>query len=712
MESKEKMHLETQNETAGQGFTPEPEIVNVVEDKTDATTEEPLVVDQVAEEVETPAEPETTEPEAAVAAETAETSIEPVMPEVDEASDSPAEIKVENEPDHSAEVEVSIEEKIELLSADEEDFDDSEDEEVETHPDEQKYDYSGLSELELVTALKEMLASLSYAELAGKVENIKANFYKKHKNHQAALKETFIKEGGHEEDFVAEENPYEAELKDMLKQYQQKKADFAKDQEAEKEHNLKIKYEIIEEIKNLINRKESINKTFQEFKDLQQRWREVGLVPQASMKDLWDTYHHHVENFYDYIKINKELRDLDLKRNLEEKISICEKTEALLLEPSVVKAFNSLQKFHEQWREVGPVPRDKKDEIWERFKAATTQINKKHQDYFENRKKTQKKNYEAKIALCEKAEEFSTLDLSSHKAWEDKSKELVELQKYWRTIGFAPKKENNEVYERFRAACDAFFDKKREFYSSHKEVQTNNLQMKLDLCVQAEALKESTDWKKTTDELINIQKKWKEIGPVPRKQSDIVWKRFRAACDYFFQRKASFFSNIDSEQEDNLKLKNELIQEVVDFKSTGNDNDDFEKLRDFQRRWTDIGHVPINEKNNTQKRFRDAINIQFDKLRTEDKERNLLKYKNKMSEIHNATKGNNKLYLERDKHLSKLRQLETDLVTLKNNIGFFAQSKNAEALINDVKRKIAQNEEQIEYLKEKIRVIDDVDSDE
>jgi hypothetical protein len=721
MESKHKSHLETQDETAGTGTAPVAENLENSETQS-VVAETESAVEPIELAIETAPEELSDDPKDAVQTE------EETQTQVPVEREEPEEVAAqENEKEESVELPAlnveEVVESVEVAGADarsEEDIVDyiSDIENIEEEIDEtgedvseQKYDYSSLSDLELVNTLKELLAAHSYSELAGKVESIKANFYKNHKAKQLVQKENFIKEGGSEDDFVMEENPYEAELKELLKEYQQKKADFARDQEAEKEVNLQKKYEIIEEIKNLINRKESINKTFQEFKDLQQKWREIGLVPQASMKDLWDTYHHHVENFYDYIKINKELRDLDLKRNMEEKISICEKTEALLLEPSVVKAFNSLQKFHEQWREVGPVPRDKKDELWERFKAATTQINKKHQDYFENRKKAQKKNYEAKIALCEKAEEFLSLELSTHKAWEDKSKELVELQKYWRTIGFAPKKENNEVYEWFRTACDAFFDKKRDFYSVHKEVQTNNLQLKLDLCIQAEALKESTDWKKTTDEFINIQKKWKEIGPVPRKQSDAIWKRFRSACDYFFQRKSSFFNNIDSEQGENLKLKNELVQEVIDFKPTGNDAEDFEKLRDFQRRWTDIGHVPINEKNNIQKRFRDAINIQFDQLRTEDKERNLLKYKNKMTELQHAPKGNNKLYLERDKHLSKLRQLESDLITLKNNIGFFAQSKNAEALIKDVKRKIAQNEEQIEYLKEKIRVIDDVDNE-
>lgn len=570
-------------------------------------------------------------------------------------------------------------------------------------------DYSSFSEIELINELKTLLESDNFLAIANQVESIKFNFYKKRKVKLQEEKENFISNGGFEEEFKPEVDPYEQDLKLLLQEYKQKKADLNKNQESDKEDNLKKKLEIIEEIKTLVNRKESINKTFLEFKELQQKWRDLGLVPQANMKDLWENYHHHVENFYDYIKINKELRDLDLKKNLEEKLSLCEKAEALILEPSVVKSFNNLQKYHDLWREIGPVPRDKKEELWERFKAATTQINKKHQDFFENRKSSQKKNLDAKTALCEKVEEILASGLDAHKDWEEKSKELVELQKYWRTIGFAPKKENTTVYERFRKDCDTFFDQKRDFYTKHKEVQTNNLQLKIDLCVQAEALRESTDWKKTTEEFINIQKKWKEIGPVPRKQSDIIWKRFRAACDAFFKLKSDFFSSKDSEQIENLKLKNELIDAVVNFASEGSDEKDFECLRDFQRRWSDIGHVPIQEKDNVQKRFRDAINVQFDKLRVADKDRTLVKFKTKMTDWKSSSKGQNKMFAERDKYVTKLKHIESDLITLKNNIGFFSNSKNAEALIKDVEKKIEMNEEQIIYLKEKIRVIDSVE---
>lgn len=589
---------------------------------------------------------------------------------------------------------------------------DTETVEQELEEEEEKPDYSAFSEVDFVNELRTLVANEDTESIASKVDYLKVSFYKKYKTQQDSLKKAYLEAGGVEEEYKPEVDPYEADIRTLLKDFKQRRSEIVKVLEAEKEENLKKKYEIIEEIKDLVNRKESINKTFQEFKDLQQKWREIGQVPQSSMKDLWDTYHHHVENFYDYIKINKELRDLDLKKNLEGKIDLCEKAEALLLEGSVIKAFNALQKYHEQWREIGPVPREKKDEIWERFKDATSKINKKHQDFFENRKVAQKKNLEAKTAICEKIDEIVALEINSHKGWEEKSQEIVEFQKLWRTIGFAPRKENNEIYERFRTACDGFFDKKREFYSKHREEQSGNLQKKIELCEKAEGLKDSTEWKKTTDEFIAIQKQWKEVGPVPRKQSDQIWKRFRAACDFFFEQKSKFFSGKDQSENENLKLKLALIDEVNAFELGDDEKESFEKLKEMQRRWTDIGHVPIDQKNDVQKKFREAINKQFDNLRIDDRDRNLNRFKNKVNDWNGSSKGSNKLRSERDKHAMKLKQLETDLITLKNNIGFFANSKNAEALINDVKRKIAQNEEQIEYLKDKIRVIDELDDSE
>ena len=573
-------------------------------------------------------------------------------------------------------------------------------------------DYSNHTQVELVNALRDVLEADSDINIKEEIDTIKAVFYKNLNESIEANKKKFIADGGAEEEFKPEEDPYEKDIKDLLKKYRHIRIEHNKQLEVEKEENLQKKYDVIEKIKGLINNEESINKTFNEFRDLQREWREIGLVPQSKMKNLWDTYHFHVENFYDYIKINRELRDLDLKKNLEAKIKLCERAEELLVEePSILKAFNTLQKYHEQWREIGPVPREQKDDIWERFKAATTKINKKHQEFFENRKVEQKKNLEAKTALCEKAEEIIQDEISNHKEWDERSKQLIELQKVWRTIGFAPRKDNNKIYERFRTACDAFFNAKRAFYAKNKEEQQNNLQLKTDLCVQAESLKDSEDWKKTTQDFINIQKKWKEIGPVPRKHSDVLWKRFRAACDFFFDKKSEYFSDVDTEQVDNLKLKEDLIKEVINFKPVKDIDENLESLKAFQRRWTEIGHVPFKKKDEVKVQFRDAINKLFDDLNLDEEKRNLLKFRNKMSSFSESSRGQNKMRMERDKYMNKMKQLENDLVLLDNNIGFFAKSKNAESLIEDVKKKIEVTKQKIELLKDKIRVIDEMDND-
>lgn len=573
----------------------------------------------------------------------------------------------------------------------------------------ERTDYSKYSQVELVNALRDLLEEPDETEIKADVEAIKSVFYKQRNEIIEQARLAFIEAGGMAEEFVPEEDPYENDIRELLKKYGMLRKEHNKQLDSEKEENLKKKLEIIEKIKGLINNEESINKTFNEFRELQREWREIGLVPQAKMKNLWDTYHFHVENFYDYIKINRELRDLDLKKNLELKIKLCESAEELLVEPSILKAFNTLQKFHEQWREIGPVPRDNKDDVWERFKHITSIINKKHQDFFESKKTDQKKNYDAKVALCEKVEEICNAEISSYKDWDAKSKELVDLQKVWRTIGFAPKKDNNKIYDRFRTACDDFFNKKRDFYSKNKEIQQNNLQQKIDLCVQAEALRENTDWKKATQDFINIQKKWKEIGPIPRKHSDMIWKRFRAACDFFFEKKSEHFSDVDTEQIDNLKLKEDIIAELENFKPAEDVNENLRLLKDIQRRWTEIGHVPFKKKDLVQNKFREVISKLFDQLSINEDKRNMLKFKTKMSTFSESTRGQSKMRMEREKYMSKLKQLENDLVLLDNNIGFFTKSKNAEALIEDVKKKIEDTRQSIETLKEKIRVIDEME---
>lgn len=677
-----------------------PEVESMIETEAEIISQEEVQIENNVEVI--------TEEEDAIEVEdkketlSAETS-EPEKPETVEANEV---ISVVSE-DKPEETEV-----VTVAKTEEQDSDETQDneEEEEENEDIEQVDYSQYSQIELVNALRELVDN---GETRDRTINLLITaFNLKVKENIAEKKKEFVEEGGNPEDFVAEEDPYENDIRELVKKHRQTKFEQAKKMEAEKEINLQKKYALIEDIKNLLNTEESINRTFQEFRDLQRQWYELGPVPQAKMKDLWDTYHFHVENFYDYIKINKELRDLDLKKNLEIKINLCERAEELMLEPSVIRAFNTLQKYHEQWREIGPVPRDKKDDIWERFKAVTTAINQKHQEFFEKRKGEQKRNLDAKIALCEKVEEIIAMQIESHREWDEKSKQLIELQKIWRTIGFAPKRDNNRIYDRFRNACDQFFNKKRDFYSQNKELQNKNMQMKIDLCMEAEALKESDDWKKTTQQFIDIQKRWKEIGPVPRKHSDLLWKRFRAACDYFFDRKSGHFSEMDDEQFVNLKLKKELIAEVEAYKPDTDVSQALKVLREFQRRWTEIGHVPIKEKDAVQNQFRAVINQHFDALKLDNTKRDSMNFRSKIANMTENHRGLSKVRQEREKYMVKLKQLETDLTLLDNNIGFFANSKNAQALIADVNQKIEDTREKIEMLKEKIRIIDELDKTE
>ena len=704
LKSPEKEDLKKENVENSTSESVEQESAKVVEPEEKVTEEEKVEVtsseDKEAEPQEEPVAEEKVEEKEVVAEEEQavnEEKVEEVSQEKKEEAETlaekPEEVKAEETSD-----EPKTDEEKPVVEAKEKKV--------------EKIDYTKYSQIELVNAMRDVLQEYDSRDIKGDIDAIKAAFYKNLKDAAEAAKKEFIEAGGAEEEFKAEEDPYENDIKDLQREYRQLRIERSKKLENEKEDNLQKKYEVIEKIKGLINNEESINKTFNEFRALQQEWRDIGLVPQSEMKNLWDTYHFNVENFYDYIKINRELRDLDLKKNLEAKIKLCEKAEELLLDPSIIRAFNTLQKYHEQWREIGPVPREQKDDIWERFKAATTTINKNHQQFFEDRKLEQKKNLEAKTALCEKVEAINENEIDSHKEWDKFSKELIELQKVWRTIGFAPRKDNNKIYERFRNACDTFFDAKRAFYAKNKEEQQNNLQLKIDLCLQAEEMKESTDWKKTTQDFINIQKQWKEIGPVPRKQSDAIWKRFRTACDSFFDKKSEHFNDVDSEQVGNLKLKEELIEEIKNFKSSKNVEDNLKKLKEFQRRWAEIGHVPFKKKDDIQTQFREAINKLYDDLNIEDEQRNLLKFRTKMSSFSESSRGQNKMRFERDKYMNKMKQLENDLVTLDNNIGFFADSKNAESLIKDVQKKIEVTKQKIEFLKEKIRVIDDIDDNE
>ncbi len=561
--------------------------------------------------------------------------------------------------------------------------------------------FAGKSKEELLEQFDRMLAEQPVQAIRRDVEALKIAFYRLRRAEVETARRAFIDGGGSEEEFVPTVDGAEVRLKELFKEYRRRRDEFIANLEAEKEQNYRTKLAIIDELKELVDSDETLNHTFNKFRELQQRWKETGPVPLQQVKDLWETYNLHVENFYNFIKINKELRDLDLKKNYEQKAALCEQAEALVLEPSVIEAFHKLQKLHDAWRETGPVANEFKETLWERFKAASSRINKQHQEHFEALKAEQVKNLELKTELCAAAEELNAQPSTTRKEWNKASERLLEIQKTWKTIGFAPKKDNNRIYERFRAACDKFFEAKRAFYAGVKTEMEHNLQLKVELCEQAEALSESEDWKATTEELIALQARWKEIGAVSRRHSDVVWKRFRVACDKFFERKASHFSGVDSQYEENLQKKLALLDEMAaaDVAAGG-----FEVIREFQRRWGEIGFVPIKQKDAIQKRYKAVVDAMFDTLRGSERDRSMNRFRDKVSSL--KASGDRRLRSERERLYNKVRQMEQEIALLENNIGFFAKSKNADALVADVRAKIDRIRTEMSAAIEKVKLID------
>ena len=570
-----------------------------------------------------------------------------------------------------------------------------------------KNDLSGKSKQELVEMFESLLSSEPVQTLRKSVEAIKIAFYKLHRAEVDAARKAFEAEAAEGAEFTPQVDAMEVKLKDLFKEYRTRRDEYIANLDSIKEENLKIKLSIIEELKELVNSDETLNNTFAKFRELQQRWKETGLVPQQKVKDLWETYNLHVENFYNFIKINKELRDLDLKKNYEQKMQLCEQAEALITEPSIVEAFHKLQKLHDEWRETGPVANEYKEALWERFKAASSRINKQHQEYFDTIKQEQLKNLELKSELCEKTEALVDQPYTSRKEWNKASERLIEIQKIWRTIGFAPKKDNTRIYDRFRSACDRFFEAKRKFYEGVKSEMEHNLQLKQEICEAAEALQNSEDWKHATEELIALQAKWKQVGTVSRRYSDQVWKRFRAACDSFFERKAQHFSSIENEHEANLQKKLALIEEMhaADIKAGG-----YDLIKSFQRRWSEIGYVPIKQKDAVQKKYKEAVDAMFGVLRGSERDRSMNRFKERLQGM--KSQSDKRMRSERERLYNKVRQMEQDIALLENNIGFFSKSKNADAMISEIRDKIAKAKQELQLTIEKIHLIDSYNAEE
>ncbi len=626
-----------------------------------------------------------------------------------------AEVVESAEPEEPVAIEPSHENESELTESILEPQLDSVDEEDDPFHDDEPvvdgqpiHDYSSYNKINLINTLRKIISEGDVDVIKPHADAIKACFYKIRNHEIGEQKSAFVAEGNEEELFLPDSDPFEQELKDLFREYKNLRYESNKKLEAVKEENYLKKNEIIEEIKTLVNSENSLNNTFQLFNELQAKFKAIGQVPQSKVKDLWENYHYQVERFYDFVKIDRELRDLDLKRNMDQKMLLCLKAEELSIKSEdPLTTFKELQKLHESWREIGPVPRDHKQELWDRFKTATSVINKRYQQHFEQERSVQKEQLQRKIELCEMAEELSGFISDNPREWNDVTEKVILLQEEWKKTGFGPRKENSKIWDRFRAANDTFFQNKRNFWNKSKEHLLQNYALKVDICEQAEKLKDSEEWKATTDRLITLQKKWKEVGPVPRKQSELIWKRFRTACDEFFNKKQAHFSGVTGNQDENLKAKKILITEIEEFKPSGIVQDDITALKKFQDRWAEIGHVPFRKKEELQNRYHEAIDSQFNKIKMDDQDLNLIKFKSKIEHFASIPRGWSKINTERDRYAVRLRQLENDINTLTNNVGFFGTSEGAQSLVKGVNDQIDKLKTQIDQLKSKMKIIDE-----
>ena len=564
-----------------------------------------------------------------------------------------------------------------------------------------------LSKEEILSKLSD-LVEVSVEESRSEIESLKQAYYKIRRNEVEELKKTFLENGGDEKDFSAPVDEIETQIKNLLNVYKEKRAALVAEEERVKEANYALKLQLIEQLKQLTESQEDFNKLYNDFKDIQNRWKEVKAVPQEFANELWKNYQIYSEKFYDIIKINNQFRDYDFKKNLELKTALCETVEKLEEEPDIISAFHQLQKLHQQWKEIGPVSKELREELWTRFKNASTAINKKHQAHFEGLKSREQENLDAKTAICEEIEAIDMDALKTFKDWEEMNKQVIALQEKWKTIGFAPKKANVKIFERFRAACDAYFNRKNDFYKAIKNDMERNLELKKALCEKAEALKDSTDWKDSTDKLIALQKEWKTIGSVARKHSDTIWKRFISACDYFFEQKNKNVSSQKSVEQDNLAAKKQLIEKVNSLDESLKADQAVSVLKGLIAEWNTIGHVPFKEKDKVYKEFHDAVDKQFDRLKVDQNDRKMQTFRNSLSDMSNGERGKGKLYGEREKLMRMYERMKNELQTYENNIGFLSiSSKGGGGLLKEMERKIDKLKDEMALIIKKIDAIDE-----
>ena len=558
---------------------------------------------------------------------------------------------------------------------------------------------------EVLARMKELALNV---ESAGKQEldSLKQSFYKFHNAELEAAKKQFIDNGGSEEDYAPQSDAIEEEFKNVMAIIKEKRSAQMAELERQKEENLQIKLSIIEELKELVESPDDANKSYTEFKKLQQQWNETKLIPQAKVNELWKSYQLYVEKFYDILKLNNEFREYDFKKNLEIKNRLCEAAEKLADEEDVISAFHQLQKLHQEFRDTGPVAKELRDEVWNRFKAASTVVNRRHQQHFEALKEAEQHNLDQKTVICEIVESIEYDELKTFSAWENKTQEVIALQTKWKTIGFAPQKMNVKIFERFRHACDDFFKKKGEFFKTLKEGMNENLEKKKALCEKAESLKESTDWKATADTLTKLQKEWKTIGPVPKKHSDTIWKRFISACDYFFEQKNKATSSQRSVELENMEKKKEIITRLSAIDESIDTEEASKQVRELMKEWGTIGHVPFKEKDKLYKQYHSLVDQLFERFNISASNRKLSNFKSNISNIQSG--GSQTLYREREKLVRAYENMKSELQTYENNLGFLTSaSKKGNSLLTELNRKVEKLKADLELVLQKIKVIDE-----
>lgn len=557
---------------------------------------------------------------------------------------------------------------------------------------------------EVVARVKELAEADAPAEKQ-ELDALKQAFYKIHKANVAAARAQFIENGGEPEAFLPTPNVLEDEFKAAMNVIKQKRAELQAELDRQKEENLQKKQEILERIKALSATPEEANQAYKEFKELQNQWKELTLVPAEKANELWKTYQLYVEQYYDQLKLNNEFREYDFKKNLEIKTRLCETAEKLNEEADVISAFQQLQALHQEFKETGPVAKELREEIWARFKAASTAVNKRHQQYFEELKQKEEENLAHKTALCEKIEAVDLTAVKTAAAWEAQTQQIIEMQKEWRTIGFAPQKMNVKIFERFRGACDRFFTEKAAFFKRLKEEQAQNLAKKTELCEKAEALKDSTDWKATADKLMQIQKEWKTIGAVPKKHSESLWQRFIGACDYFFEQKGKNTASQRGEEKENLQKKEQVIEKLKALLESDEEENKQDAVRELMKEWNEIGFVPFKEKDKIYKAYHETVDQLFKALNMSAARRRLDNFKNNLK--NDAKEGGQGLSRERERLVRAYENKRSEIKTYENNLGFLTcSSKKGSSLLNEMNKKMEKLKDELNLIGEKIAAID------